>query len=86
MLYSIALKKTAGKDLDRINDPYFNAIINEIENLSILPRNDKVKKLTGKDDEYRLRVGDYRVLFYINDEEQTLKIARVLHRKEAYKK
>lgn len=84
-MYQITLKKTAEKDLDNINEPYISTIINKIENLDSNPRNEKVKKLVNKENEYRLKVGSYRVLFYIDDAEKTIIIARVLHRKDAYR-
>ena len=84
-LYSITLKKSAEKDLDRINEPFISKIISEIENLSINPRNEKVIKLSGKINNYRLKVGDYRALFFIDDKSKSVHIARVLHRQEAYK-
>jgi mRNA interferase RelE/StbE len=79
------IKKAAEKDLDKINEPFISSIICEIENLVLIPRNDKVKKLVGKENENRLKVGKYRVLFFIIEEEKNIIIARVLYRKEAYK-
>ena len=84
-LYKINLKQTAEKDLDKINEPYISSIISAIEQLSSNPRNEKVKKLVGKENEYRLRKGNYRILFYINEDEKLVIIARVLHRKDAYR-
>lgn len=84
-MYQITLKKTAEKDLDKINEPYISTIINEIEHLDSNPRNEKVKKLVNRENEYRMKVGSYRVLFYIDDDEKVIKIARVLHRKDAYR-
>ncbi len=84
-MYSITLKKSAEKDLDNINEPFISKIISEIEKLSSNPRNEKVIKLSGKVNEYRLKVGDYRILFFINDKSKNVHIARVLHRQEAYK-
>ena len=83
-LYKIFLKKSAENDLDKINDPYLSSIIDQIEALEIEPRNEKVKKLVGKENEYRLKIGNYRVLFYIHDDTKEVKIARILHRKDAY--
>lgn len=83
-MYKIQLKNSAEKDLDKINEPYISSIVREIENLATNPRNEKVKKLVGKANEYRLKVGNYRVLFYILEDEKEVKIARVLHRQEAY--
>jgi mRNA interferase RelE/StbE len=79
------LKQSAEKDLDSIGKPYIVNIINKIEELKYNPRNEKVKKLVGRNSEYRLRIGNYRVLFYIDDLEKVIKISRILHRKDAYK-
>ncbi len=84
-MYSIVLKQSAEKDLDSIGKPYIVNIINKIEELKYNPRNEKVKKLVGRNSEYRLRIGNYRVLFYIDDLEKVIKISRILHRKDAYK-
>ncbi len=84
-LYNIVLKSSASKDLDKLNDPYLSKIIFAIENLKENPRNINVKKLIGRENEYTLRIGDYRVLFYIVDESKLIKISRVLHRREAYR-
>jgi mRNA interferase RelE/StbE len=85
-LYNIYIKKSAEKDLDKINEPFICSIINEIDNLISNPRNEKVIKLTGKENQYRLRIGNYRVLFFIIEDEKNIKISRVLRRKEAYRK
>jgi mRNA interferase RelE/StbE len=84
-LYKILIKKSAEKDLDGINEPYLSAIINGIDSLRENPRNINVKKLVNRSNEYRLRVGDYRVLFFIEEEDKAIKISRVIHRKDAYK-
>ena len=84
-MYSIDLKKSAQKDLDRINEPDYSRIIDSIKSLSQNPRNINVKKLVTKENEYRLRVGNYRVLFFIEENNKEIKISRVLHRQEAYK-
>ena len=47
------------------------------------PRPDGCKKLKGRDD-YRVRVGDYRILYFINDEIVTIEVVRMQHRKDVY--
>jgi mRNA interferase RelE/StbE len=84
-LYKIFLKKSAELDLNRINEPDFSRILTSVESLEKNPRNLQVKKLIKRKNEYRLRVGNYRVLFIINEKEKIIRIARVLHRKDAYK-
>ena len=44
-----------------------------------------VKKLQGFKDYYRIRIGDYRIIYQINDAENYVVIARILHRREAYR-
>ena len=71
--------KVAGKALKRINDPDKRRIKDAIVKL---PRDD-VKKLTGYENAYRLRVGDYRILF---DMGAKIEITNILPRGDAYKK
>jgi mRNA interferase RelE/StbE len=79
----IELRKSAIKDLDKITSKDKNRIIKSIESLSNFPRASNIKQLITSDYAFRMRVGSYRILFdVLND---TVFIARVLHRKEAYK-
>jgi len=84
-LYRIVIKRSAEKDLDKINEPFITNIISNIESLKENPRTVNVKKLKNRNNEYRLRVGNYRVLFFIEEREKVVKISRVLHRKDAYR-
>jgi mRNA interferase RelE/StbE len=82
MQFEVELKPRARKDLRRIAKPDAARIVDALEEL----KNDlagDVKRLTAFNPEYRLRVGDYRVLF---DIEQTNRVVvyRVRHRREAY--
>ena len=82
MLYSIEIKPTAIKDLNSLDRKEALRITEKIKALE----NDlsgNVKKLTNFTPEYRLRVGDYRVLFGI--EGQNVIVYRIKHRKEAYR-
>jgi mRNA interferase RelE/StbE len=77
------IRKSAIKDLKRI-DGKNRAIINtKILELAKFPNISNVKKLTSFEPAYRFRVGNYRVLFDVT--EDTIEIGRVLHRKESYK-
>lgn len=84
-MYRVFLKKSAQRDLDRINEPFFSKILLAIESLEKNPRNTQTKKLVNRDNEYRMRVGDYRVLFFIDEAEMEIRIARVIPRQDAYK-
>jgi mRNA interferase RelE/StbE len=79
--YQIKFKPKAIKDLQKIPVNDRERIINKIEAMQDDLQGD-VKRLTNFTPEYRLRVGDYRVLFEL--EEQTIIVYRVKHRSKAY--
>ena len=79
----IRIRKSAVKDLKRIRPEYKKIIYSKILALKYFPEITNVKKLTNFEPAYRLRVGDYRVLFDVIDD--CIEIGRVLHRKESYK-
>lgn len=79
----IRIRKSALKDLVKIDTKAKEKIHTKISELSRFPNLPNVKKLTNFEPAYRLRVGDYRVLFDIS--EDTIDIGRVLHRKDSYK-
>jgi mRNA interferase RelE/StbE len=79
--YQIKFKPKALKDLEQFPENIRERIISKIEAMQDDLQGD-VKRLTNFTPEYRLRVGDYRVLFEL--EEQTIMIYRVKHRSKAY--
>jgi mRNA interferase RelE/StbE len=83
MRYEVELKPRARKDLRRISKPDAARVVDALEKLEDDLTGD-VKRLTAFAPEYRLRVGDYRVLFEI---EQTNRVVvyRVRHRRESYR-
>ncbi len=80
-MYSVELMPRAIKDLKKLPIAEAKKVIDKIRNLEKGLTGD-IKKLTNHTPEYRLRIGDYRVLFEI--EEQKILIYRIKHRKEAY--
>jgi mRNA interferase RelE/StbE len=73
------LHKTAGKDLAA-------EIFEEIEGLESDPFPSNSEQLTGEDSTFRLRVGDYRVVYVVDEVNRHIEITRIRHRKEVYKK
>ena len=84
MTYKIFIEKSAQKDLSKVPRKDQNRIIKSIEELSINPRSAKSKKLTGRD-AWRIRVGDYRVIYEIHHERLLILIVVIGHRKDIYK-
>jgi len=82
--YVIILKPTVEKELDRLSDEVFVRVDAKIMALAENPRPVGCKKLKGFTDLWRIRVGDYRVIYAINDQAARLEVLKVGHRKEVY--
>lgn len=85
-MYSLTFKTSARKELDRITDPEFLRIDKAILALKNQPRSyPQSKKLEGEN-KFRLRVGDYRIVYEIDDKQKIVTIYRVRHRKDVYRR
>jgi mRNA interferase RelE/StbE len=86
MAYRIEVKPQAEKALARIPNPHRRRIAKAIDGLARAPRPAGCIKLTGADNAYRIRVGDYRIVYEIVDRVLIVYIVRVAHRKDVYRK
>lgn len=84
MSYEILIEKSAQRVLARISQPHQDRILRAIESLRSHPRPQGAKKLSGRD-AWRIRVGDYRVIYEINDDESIVLIVTLGHRREVYR-
>ncbi len=82
--YKIFIKRSAGKELKKIQDQDQERIVKRIQSLADNPRPDGVKKLSGEE-KYRVRQGDYRILYKIEEEIITVTIVRIANRKDVYR-
>lgn len=82
-MYNIDFSKKAQKKLDKLSDSIVNPILLAIGNLSANPRPKGSKKLKGRPG-YRIRVGDYRVIYEIFDEVLLIDVIDLGHRKDIY--
>lgn len=80
----IVITKPAQKDLAKLSNEIRQRVYTELKEFAERKVVD-LKKLSGKPDQYRIRVGDYRVLINISKETVTVYALRVLHRREAYR-
>ena len=85
MAYSIFLRPAAIRDLKQLPADARERIEAAIGALKDNPRPPGCRKLVGFENEWRLRVGNYRVLYIIDDSTRQVTIARVAHRREAYR-
>jgi len=82
--YALRIKQSAQKELDALDDSLFARIDRKILALADDPRPAGCKKLSGFRDQWRIRIGDYRVLYLIEDAIVTVTVTRIAHRREAY--
>ena len=82
--YSLEIKQSAQKELDALGDPLFARIDRKILALADNPRPAGCKKLRGYNDQWRIRIGDYRVVYTINDTSRTVTVIRVAPRRDVY--
>ena len=83
MTYRVVIDKPALKALSKIPPPFFDKLTQAIRNLGANPRPNGCKKLKGRPG-YRIRVGDYRVIYDINDSIVTIYILSIGDRKDIY--
>lgn len=83
-MYKLLLLPSAGKDLDNLPDQIFRKIKEKLLSLKDNPRQSGCIKLTGEEG-YRLKSGDYRILYRIDDKEKAVYIYKIKHRREAYR-
>jgi mRNA interferase RelE/StbE len=83
--YKVALKRSVEKDIRRIDKGQVPDIVSAIEALSENPLPSNSRKLVGSEHTYRLRVGDYRVIYFLFHETLEIEIQRVGHRKDVYR-
>jgi mRNA interferase RelE/StbE len=84
MPYTVSLKRSAEKELDRLPSSTHSRIIEHLLSLKDNPRPSGVKKLHGLEG-YRIRVGDYRILYTIDDATKKIEVVSVAHRKDVYR-
>ena len=84
MVYAVYIKRSVEKELDRLSKEVHDRIIKRLLTLRDNPRPPGTKKLFAQE-EYRIRVGDYRILYLIKEKEKKVEIVSVAHRKEVYR-
>ena len=85
-MHEVLLSARAERDLKRLPANIFRRVIAAILALGTDPRPSGCRKLQGSPrDDYRIRVGDYRVVYEIDERNAAVRIMRVRHRREAYR-
>ena len=85
MPYSILIRPAANRDLKGLPPEILARVEKAVARLQVDARPSGAKKLVGFENEWRLRVGDYRILYVVDDGSRQFVIARIAHRREAYR-
>jgi mRNA interferase RelE/StbE len=82
--YAVEVKPSARKELEGLPDELLSRVIRTIDALGRAPRPKGCKKLKGFKDHWRVRVGDWRVVYIIDDIAKLISVTRIAHRREVY--
>ena len=83
-MYEVLLERRAERDLKKVSQETFYRIIPKIKALSENPKPAGCRKITGSKNDWRIRIGDYRIIYEIDEKEKAVKVMRVRHRREVY--
>jgi mRNA interferase RelE/StbE len=82
--YKLLIKPSAAKELEALPRKDRKRIVTKLQRLASEPRPPGTEKLSGQE-KYRLRQGDYRVLYSVDDDEARVVIVKVAHRRDVYR-
>lgn len=84
-MYRLLLTDSARKDLDRLRGATWERVRDALMDLPDDPRPRGCKKLRGGADSYRIRIGEYRAVYAVDEPSQAATLLRVRHRREVYR-
>jgi mRNA interferase RelE/StbE len=80
--YAVELKPSARKELESLPDNVLARVVRKLESLANDPRAAGCRKLKGYRDQWRVRIGDWRVVYIIEDAARLVSVTRIAHRRE----
>jgi mRNA interferase RelE/StbE len=83
-VHEVRIGRSAVKELEALPDQIIDRAAAKVDSLSTQPRPTGCKKLRGGDDLWRVQVGDYRIIYAIDDTQLIVEIRVIRHRKDAY--
>ena len=82
--YKILFRRSAEKELRQISPPFLSKVLEKIKHLSAVPRPSGIQLLKGEERYFRLRQGDYRIIYEVSDLRKEVMIIKIGHRREVY--
>jgi mRNA interferase RelE/StbE len=83
--YAITFARSARRELETFDASIVRRVISKIDALTQDPRPSGSRKLQGEQNLWRIRIGDYRVVYSVDDRQRIVDIVRIRHRREAYR-
>lgn len=83
--YEVVLAKSAQRELLSLDAPLARRVYSKIAALAMIPRPAGCKKLEGGVNDWRIRIGDYRVIYSVDDARRIVDVSAVRHRRDAYR-
>jgi mRNA interferase RelE/StbE len=84
-MYRIEFANSAAKEFRGLPAEIKRRMAPVIDGLVVEPRPHDVRKLAGHEKLYRVRVGQYRIIYELDDERMLIRVTRVRHRRDAYR-
>lgn len=85
-VYSLTIKSSAGKELQEVSDKVtLSRLIEKIKSLATQPRPPGSEKLAGRSTLYRVRQGNYRVIYSVDDQSRVVDVVKIGHRRDVYR-
>jgi mRNA interferase RelE/StbE len=84
--YQVELAPAAVRQIKKLPRDVQQLVVQQLEELALNPRPNGVVKLEGAESLYRVRLGDYRIVYQIQDEVLLVTVVKVAHRREVYRK
>lgn len=84
-MYQVYLERAAERGLKELGPADFHRVIARVRALAQNPRPPGCREIVGSESDWRIRVGDYRVIYEIDDRAQVVRVMLVRHRREAYR-
>ncbi len=81
-MYEVYLEDSAKREFLKLQIAFRKRIVEQFRELEKNPRKAGSRKLVGSDNDWRIRVGDFRIVYEIDDDSKIIKVNRIRHRKE----
>lgn len=85
-MYNVLLEKSAERDLKKLHKGDFERLIRQINMLAENPHPPNCRKIVGSENDRRIRIGDFRIIYEVVAREKTVRIMRIRRRGEAYRR